>query len=247
MKAPSKSVATLSTVLRFSWRIFSVNLLPIVLLTLVINIPINALLEFSPLPEDANLEAWGRYFQIQQTLQFWVGTVGVLGVIHLTVSTFRGTRLSLGEIFRCAFKDYGSSLWSQFLYNLAFGIGLLLVVVPGLVIGVFWCFSLQAIVVHNVSGLKALEHSYQVVKGRWWKFFVRLVTLYLLYFVGIVFLSVPSYFVPETHLFRVLTMIPVDLLGAFLVVCVTGLYLMSEAAVTQPEIADSGKTTLILS
>jgi hypothetical protein len=204
LQAMPKPVATLSSIFRFSQRIFSVNLLSIVLLTLVVNIPINAVLEFSPLPENAGLDEWSRYFRIQQALQFWIGTVGIMGVVHLTVSTFRGVRLSLGEIFGRVFEDYGRALWTQFLYNLAFVIGLLLVVIPGLIIGVFWCFSLQAIVVHNVSGLQALKHSYQVVKGRWWKFFGRLVTLYLLYFVGIMFLSVPSYFVPETHLFRVL-------------------------------------------
>lgn len=236
MEVPAKSVATLGALFRSAWEATVTNLFPIVVLTLAVNIPINVVLALVPISEDGGLKEWSRYFRIQRALQFWIGTIGILGVVHLTVASYRGVRLSASEAFGRAFGSYGSALWVQFLYNLAFVLGLLLLVVPGLVIGVYWYFSLQAIVVHEKSGWQALKHSYQMVKRRWWTFFGRLAVLYLFLFLGIVVLSVPAMFMPETFIFEIIAMILIDLLAAFFIVCFTNLYLMSEREVDEAQV-----------
>lgn len=233
MEVPAKPVATLGAVFRSAWGVTVTNLLPIIVLTLVVNFPINAVLELVPFSEDGGLKEWSRYFRIQRALQLWIGTIGILGVVHLTAASSRGVRLSIGEVFGRAFSSYGSALWAQFLYNLAVVLGLVLLVAPGLAIGVYWYFSLQAIVIHEKPGWQALKHSYQMVKGRWWTFFGRLAVLYVLMILGIVALSVPAVFMPETFVLGVINMIPIDLLMAFFTVCFTRLYLMSEREVEE--------------
>ena len=241
METQATPVASLGMVLGSAWRTTRANLWSIAAITLAISVPINAILELVPLAEDAGLREWSHYFRIQRALQFWVGTIGILGVVHLVVGTHRGTRLSIGEAFGRAFGSYGSALWAQFLYKSAYILGTLLLVVPGIAVGVYWFFALQVIVIHEKSGWSALKHSYCMVKGRWWPFLGRLAALYVLMIVGIIVLSVPGVFMPETYLLNLLTWIPIDLLLAFFIVCFTELWLLSEPREETTATAERGK------
>ncbi len=234
MEAQAGQVASIGAVFRSAWSVARTNPIPIILLTLAVTIPINAILHLAPIFEDGGLEDWSRYFRLQRFLQFWIGTIGILGVVHLTVASHRGAQLSIGEAFGLAFRNYGSALWAQFLYNVALVLGLILLVIPGLSIGVYWFFSLQAIVVNEKSGWQALKHSFRIVDERWWSFFGRLVILYALMVFGIIVLSVPSIFMPQSLILEIISMIPIDLLAAFFTICFTQLYLMSEHRLEGP-------------
>lgn len=124
-------------------------------------------------------------------------------------------------------------MWAQFLYGVATTIGLLLLVIPGLFIGVLWHFGLQAIVADELPAWEALKRSREVVKGRWWAFFGRLVILYVLMILISGFLMVPNVFLADSVLAQVLISIPIDLVAAFFTVCLTVLYLKSLPAVSQ--------------
>lgn len=235
MEVQTRQVASIGAVLHSAWGVTRSNLIPIIVLTLAVSILINAILNLAPIFEDGGLEDWSRYFKLQRFLQFWIGTIGILGVVHLTVASHRGIRLSIGETFSLAFRNYGSALWAQFLYNVALVLGLILLVIPGLSIGVYWFFSLQAIVVNEKSGWQALKHSFQIVDEHWWSFFGRLVILYALMIFGITVLSVPSFFLPQSLILEIISMIPIDLLAAFFTICFTKLYLMSGHRFEEPQ------------
>jgi hypothetical protein len=239
MEVATRPVPSLSAVFQSAWRVTVTNLLPVIVLTLVVNIPINAVLALFPISEDAGLQEWSRYFRTQRALQFWIGTIGILGVVHLTVATYRGVRLSISDAFSRAFSNYGSALWAQLIYSAAVVLGLLLLVIPGIAIAVFWYFSLQAIVIHKLSGWQALKHSRQMVKGRWWAYFGKLAVLYAFMILAILVLSIPTWFMPKTFLLGIITMIPIDLVASFFTVCFTELYLNSEREVRELEPLDN--------
>ena len=236
-------MASLETVFRAAWGVMRTNFVSIVVLTLAVNIPINAILEFVPLPEGAGLREWGDYFRLQRLLEFWIGTIGALGMVHITVEASRGVRLSIGEVFRRAFGDYGNGLWAQFLYGLVMLVGLVLLVVPGVAVGVYWCFALQAIVVRRCSGWRALEYSHGTIKGRWWRFFGRFAALGLLMIVGIVLLSLASGFLPDNFLLDLVKLVPRDLSISYFAICFTELYLLSEPGLVQTPTEGAAATT----
>jgi hypothetical protein len=246
MEVRPKPPAALGPVLRTAWGVTRGNLVTIIVMTILVATPINAILELVPISEDAGLKEWNRYFKWQRTLQFWIGTIGTLGVVHVTVAAHRGTRLSIGDAFVRAFGSYGSALWAQFLYNLACVLGLLLFVVPGVALAVYWFFSLQAIVADERPGLDALNQSRRTVRGRWWSFFWRITALYLFMILGMVILAVPAVFLPESYVVGIVATIPLDLLAAFFTVAFTELYLMSgpEIALDANPAAPTGATLL---
>jgi len=54
---------------------------------------------------------------------------------------------------------------------------IVLLVIPGILVGVYTCLSLFTFVIDGKRGFGALIESYSLVKGRWWATFGRLVLL----------------------------------------------------------------------
>lgn len=170
----------------------------------------------------------GRYLRIERALDFWIGTLLKLAIIHLTYEISTGAYSTSGAAVRNAFRNYGSALLATFVYNVCVFVGLLLLVVPGLFLTVYWFFFLQAIVIHDKSAWQALKHSGRLVTGRWWSFFARLLLLHVLLLAIIGILAVFSAFMPESTLVAILAMIPADLVATFFYVCLTELFLKSD-------------------
>lgn len=180
MEREPQPVARLKPVIRASWGVVRSNFVPFALITILVQLPVNLVLEVVPLPDEPSLKDWSRYLRIVRGLDFWIGTIGALAVIHLAVAAHRGGRLSLGEALGRAFRGYGSALLARFLYNLALLVGILLLVVPGILVAVYGLFALQAIAAHGKSGREALRGSYEAVRGRWWPFFGKVAALFVL-------------------------------------------------------------------
>lgn len=243
--AASVPVATARAVLRATWIVARENYRPLTAITLIIGTPINLILMFFPLPDDATLQEWGRYLRIQNFLELWIGTVRLLAVTHITVAGYARMRLSAREAFDRSSRGYGSAIWAQILYSLAIVLGLLLLVVPGVFIAVAWFFSSQAIVVHRLSGWQALMHSRAMVAGRWWRFLGRFLVLGLIMIVCAFVATIPSMFAPHGFISEVVLMVPVDLVLTYFTVVFGMLYLMSVPPVvpepaTEPLRSDDG-------
>jgi len=215
-------------VIRTASRVTKSNFVAFAVITVLVQLPVNLVLEWVPLPDEPTLQDLARYFRILRALEFWIGTVGALAVIHLAVAACRGGRLSLGEALGRAFRGYGSALWARFLYNLALLVGILLLVVPGILVAVYGLFALQAIATRGLGGREALRYSYEAVRGRWWPYFGRIVALYGLLLAATAAIAIPASFLPASLAVNLVSAVPVDLLWSFFTVCLTVLFLESE-------------------
>ena len=53
--------------------------------------------------------------------------------------------------------------------------GALLLIIPSIIFVVWFCFAMQELIYENKRGVKALSSSKDLVAGRWWTIFVRLI------------------------------------------------------------------------
>lgn len=53
----------------------------------------------------------------------------------------------------------------------------LLLLIPGIIWSMYYTFLLQVIILHGLSGKTALNYSKSLVKGRWWRIFMRVFIL----------------------------------------------------------------------
>jgi len=91
--------------------------------------------------------------------------------------------ITLSGSLRAAFEKYPFYFWVTILAGLAILGGLILLIVPGIIFGVWFTFSGYAVILEDREGLSALRRSKQLVKGNGWYVFVVFFILYIIYYV----------------------------------------------------------------
>jgi hypothetical protein len=135
---------------------------------------------------------------VVETASWSVGIAGLLaalaGLLMYLVLTGAITRAVAAEVagedpsveqsYRFGFVRLGSVLLVSVLIGLATIAGLILLVIPGIYIGVRLAVSIEALVVEGRRGTQAMGRSWGLVGGHWWHAFATLLVAALL--IGIV-------------------------------------------------------------
>ena len=85
--------------------------------------------------------------------------------------------LGIKESYQNGLKVFLSYLWLLILFGLLHLVGILLLIIPGIIFGVWCCLSFYVLVFEGKKGMKALKRSKELVSGRWWGVFWRLLML----------------------------------------------------------------------
>lgn len=138
-------------------------------------------------------------FDIKNSLYRFLGFVIVLLYQVLwTVALVRLLEKSGKKTVRFIF---GKKLWSKYpqalLLMVILGVALMiasfLLIIPGIIFGVWWAFAIYILVLEDVSVIPSLKKSYALVKGWWWMVFHRMIFLFGIAVVVSVFAVVPGY------------------------------------------------------
>jgi hypothetical protein len=131
---------------------------------------------------------------VVETATWSVGVAGLLaalvGIVMYLVLTGAITRAVAAEVagedpsveqsYRFGFHRLGSVLVVSVLVGLATVGGLILLVIPGIYIGVRLAVSIEALVVEGRRGTQAMGRSWELVGGHWWHAFGTLLVAALL-------------------------------------------------------------------
>jgi hypothetical protein len=131
---------------------------------------------------------------VVETATWAVGIAGLLaalvGILMYLVLTGAITRAVAAEVagedpsveqsYRFGFHRLGAVLLVSVLVGLATVGGLILLVIPGIYIGVRLCVSIEALVVEGRRGTEAMGRSWSLVGGHWWHAFGTLLVAALL-------------------------------------------------------------------
>lgn len=229
-------VPTIGEIFWRSWQVLVDNFVSIMVLTLVVYTPINVMMLGVPLAEDASLQEWSHHARIYQLFQLLIGTLSQAGLVYLTYEVFKGSNVSIEEIFGSALDHYGASLMVLIMYYVVVSVSLLFFLVPGVLLGVYGFFCIQVVVIERLSGKAALKYSHGVVYGRWWRFCGRMIGILALCALASGLLAIPISILPEGKIFSLISEIPTDLVTAFMTICWTNLYLMTVHPSTQIEV-----------
>jgi len=84
------------------------------------------------------------------------------------------------------------SLWATQLIYLS--VLTLFLVIPGIIFGVYWVFSIFVLVDKDLKGKSILDESKQIIKGNWWRVFALIVIIVVIYFlvIGVIAIIVPG-------------------------------------------------------
>jgi len=76
-------------------------------------------------------------------------------------------------------RHFGAVLWTTILTGVVIFVGFLLLIIPGIIFSIWYLFAVMISVVEGKSGGDALRRSKELVRGRGWTVFMRIVVAYL--------------------------------------------------------------------
>lgn len=122
---------------------------------------------------------------IAVVLVFAVLAAGIFiwGYAALLVAITTSARPTIIDAYRRGWKLLGAYAWISILSGLCVVAGLILLIVPGVIIGVWFMFAGYVLAVEGIRGGDALRKSKAYVQGRWWAVFWRVCAVYLIYFI----------------------------------------------------------------
>ncbi|MBI2426532.1 MAG: hypothetical protein HYV34_01670 [Candidatus Kerfeldbacteria bacterium] len=186
---------SIGEILTTAWKYFTENIQLVLGITLTISVPINLILAFFPLGD--SLDSTSRYYQAVGILYGLLGIVATMAVAYAIARRVDGQDVTVSDALKKAFSRWLPAIGSSILYGL-FVVGLsLLLIVPGIIYGVFWMFTVYNVVLRDRAGKGALDESKRIIAGRWWTAFGYSLMLGLLTFLVAFLTSLPFSFLPD--------------------------------------------------
>lgn len=125
------------------------------------------------------------------TLVSIVGTYWYAGIVVNAVRDIRDGRrdLSLGELFAASAPFILPLFGAAVIFGICVFVSAIFFVIPGIVLGVFWCLFAPAIVVERVGVFRSFGRSIELVKGNWWAIFAVFLLFLLMLIVAAIVLG----------------------------------------------------------
>ena len=92
-------------------------------------------------------------------------------LIYATVQDLNGRRPSVGECLATGLRNFLPLLAVTILFVLAVGFGMVLLIVPGLMIGCAWCVAVPSLVADRTGVFGAFSRAAELTRGNRWRIF----------------------------------------------------------------------------
>lgn len=108
---------------------------------------------------------------ISYILNLWVSN----GLTQSSANLYQKNSSEMSSDLKHSWKRLLPAIGASILIGLAVLGGFFLLFIPAIIFGVWFSFSLQAVVLDSQSPVESMKTSKRLVKGRWWEVFWRLV------------------------------------------------------------------------
>lgn len=178
---------------RIGWSLYRNNFRNILLVALCVYIPASLIVALiSEFTDDTIF-----FVRILEFLDFLLETVGTLGIAVIVEKSLQGTTISWGPALRHGLSRLGAVVITELIAGIIVGLLSLLLIIPGIIWGMYYSFSIYVVALKNLSGKQALNYSKSLVKGQWW----RVAEIFSL--IGVLYLVVASVITFSLRIFLV--------------------------------------------
>jgi len=105
--------------------------------------------------------------------------------------TYLGRRISVLEAYRRMWPLLWRLLGTMILVSIVISLGTGMCLIPGLLVWVWFAITTPIVALERTAGPTAMDRSYRLVSGHWWRVFGTLLLLQLIIIVATVAISVP--------------------------------------------------------
>jgi len=173
-------------ILREGWKIYRLGLTNFVLIAVLVYLPQFILTYFfpsgysldSPVTSAASIRA-----SAYSWLFMGINLFQIVAVAYLVEHIVQGQTTSLVATLRYALSRFPAIVLIAILLSVVVIFGGLLLIIPGLFIGIYLVFTLSIVALRK-NGFRAFQYSISLVKGQWW----RVIRIYFcIAFISVVF------------------------------------------------------------
>lgn len=174
--APDSGTIRLGKAFSFSWETLRNNLLPLLALSGLNTIPTLLLPRFmgtGPIPPGDPIELLTRLLVVllAAIVSGCLAIVSSMAMAAVVENSVLERVVSLRESLARGFGKFAAGASVALLGGLiVLGLTLLLVV-PGIIWGLYYLFLYESVVLRDLSGMEALRYSKRLVQGNWWNVF----------------------------------------------------------------------------
>jgi hypothetical protein len=176
MQAPTFRARSIPELLDAAFQVLRARYLQLVTAALVISLP--ALVLGLVLPPDAA----GLGAIVHNFLLMYAGGAAVV----IVSDAYLGRERSLGAVLRAVFSRFGSIWGVGIMKNLMIGIGLVMLVVPGVIAFIMSFAMVPAVLIEGASASESFDRSRDLARGQWGRVLAAellgFVLMYLAYF-----------------------------------------------------------------
>jgi uncharacterized membrane protein len=172
----------ISGALNAGWRGFVANIVPLIVVGLVVWVVTGTI----------NLWADRTTGVVQGLLglvSFFVGQLVAILWIAIALAVIDGREINLDTLMPSG-ATFVSYIIASFLFSLMLGIGLLLLVIPGIIIALAFGLYGWALVDKGLDPIEALRHSARITRGHRWQLLGFVLVAILLNIVGVLLLVI---------------------------------------------------------
>jgi hypothetical protein len=172
--APSKRIAV-GNVINETFSVYGANFGPLIGSALVVFIVVGIIAGI--------LDALGGVIlAILSTIVLLAGEALYVGFVVKLVEDVRDGRrdLTMGDLFSAAAPSIMPLIAFGILFGLGVGIGLILIIIPGLILLTMWAVGAPAIVAEGAGPIEAFGRSWRLVRGNGWPVFGSLLLILII-------------------------------------------------------------------
>jgi len=221
----------LGRIIATGWQLYCRHFLSILPIFLIVYIPINIGLSFVPVDQliaTHGLRGFRIYMKLIQLTEFFIGVLATMALAKLIESAVSGTPITWQTAFRHAVSRWGASIGTGLLAGLIVLGLVLLLIVPGIIWGLYYVLFVYVVALRGLSGKQALDYSKRLVKGQWWRVFGYLLVIELFGLVATLVVAVPLFFTPDHRLLDIISDTLVDIVSALTLTMTTVFFLNND-------------------
>lgn len=221
----------LGRVIALGWQQYRRHFGSILPIFLIVYIPINIGLSFVPvdyLIEEHGLRGFKIYMKLIQLTEFLIGVVATMSLARLIEASLLGRPITWRQAFRHGLSRWGASIGTGLLAGLIVLGMCLLLIVPGIIWGLYYSLFVYVVALRDRSGKKALDYSKALVKGQWWRVFGYLLVIDVLGVVAGIAVAAPFFFTPDNRILDIASDTLTDIISALFLTMTTVFFLNND-------------------
>jgi hypothetical protein len=204
---------TFKNMLSQSWEIFQLNIKSILIITLIVYIPLNLVLEL--IPADDSGEGILMYFRAMQLLEGLFGVLTTIAIAYLTKAALEHKKITWQESLKLAINKWLKVIGTNLIAGILL-VGLFfLLIIPGIIYSIYWYFILYVVIFSDKWGMEAMLYSKEIVQNRWWKTLGYAILFGLIALLVGAVASLPLVFMPEHTITYVIGDLIIDMAVSF--------------------------------